>query len=206
MCGRFARTVPVEKIACEFGVTAGCTIPPSRNCAPGTDIALITGGDDYFIRASFWGLMPDWGKNFLKAPLINIRQETLTEKKTFSPLLERGRCLVPADGFYEWKKCAAGRHPYFICLPRKQLFYMAALKNEQGCAVITCPAEPSIAGIHHRMPLIFSREEGYHWFSDTFDSLLRAGPKRFALRAEPVSPSLNDPENEGPLYVEKDGD
>ena len=132
MCGRFARSVPVEKIAETFGARADRDIPSSWNCAPGKEIALILcHGPSCTIQQTFWGVMPAWGKGRLKQPLINIRSETLMQKRTFDKLLREGRCLIPADGFYEWKREGNRKQPVFIRLPGGALFYMAGLQENE---------------------------------------------------------------------------
>lgn len=204
MCGRFARSVPVGKIAGTFGAPAVCDIPVSWNCAPGKEIALILrNGSSCTIQKTFWGVMPAWGRGRLKQPLINIRSETLLEKKTFETLLREGRCLIPADGFYEWTKEGNRKQPMFIRLPGGPLFYMAGLQEKEsekkGCAVITAPSGEKLASLHHRMPLILDREEGLMWLEGDTARLLGQVREPAELQMWPVSSFVNDPGHDSPL-------
>jgi len=204
MCGRFARSVPVGKIAETFGATAAQDIPASWNCAPGQEIALIlSNGASCVIRRNFWGVMPAWGRGRLKQPLVNIRSETLREKRTFDKFLSEGRCLIPADGFYEWKTEGKRKRPVFVRLPGGALFYMAGIRENEsekrGCAIITAPSGEKLASLHHRMPLILDREESLLWLDGDTDRLLAQVREPAELQMWPVSFFVNDPGHDSPL-------
>jgi len=204
MCGRFARTLPVEKIAEIFGAETAGDIPASWNCSPGKDIAVILSeGRFCMIKKSFWGVMPSWGRGRLTNPLINIRSETLLEKRIFERLLSVGRCLIPADGFYEWIKEGKRKRPVFISLPERRLFFMAGLLeregSEEGCAVITAQAGERLSSFHHRMPLIMDKTLGEAWLTGDGRFLLKEAREPAGLQVWPVSSFVNDPEHDSPL-------
>jgi putative SOS response-associated peptidase YedK len=120
-----------------------------------------------------WGLIPSWTRDIRAAkPLINARAETLTDKPAFRLLLKTHRCLIPASGFFEWKKDGKRKNPYYIRLPDEPLFSFAGLydqwHNPEGVTVstytvITCPANPLVAPLHERMPVILSRPGEDRW-------------------------------------------
>jgi len=204
MCGRFARTVPAEKIAEVFGAKAAEAVPASWNCAPGRDVAIILPeGSSFSVQKAFWGMMPVWGKGRLRQPFINIRSETLLEKRTFEQLLRQGCCLIPADGFYEWKTEERGKQPYFVRLPGGPLFFMAGLQDSEdakkGCAVITVRSGARISSLHCRMPLIMDRDEGKAWLDGDTRSLLNKAQEPAGLEIWPVSSFVNNPRNDSPL-------
>lgn len=118
-----------------------------------------------------WGF-PGWNK---KGLIINARSETADEKRMFAPALRTRRCIVPSSGFYEWKKQETGKAKYFFSLPGKKALYMAGLFSEyEGLprfVILTTAANPSMAPVHHRMPLILKSNELKEWlFDDHFAS------------------------------------
>jgi putative SOS response-associated peptidase YedK len=147
--------------------------------------------------------MPAWGRGRLKQPLVNIRSETLRDKRTFDKFLSEGRCLIPADGFYEWKTEGKRKRPVFVRLPGGALFYMAGLRENEsekrGCAIITAPSGEKLASLHHRMPLILDREESLLWLEGDTDRLLAQVREPAELQMWPVSSFVNDPGHDSPL-------
>jgi putative SOS response-associated peptidase YedK len=123
---------------------------------PTDPIAVIMPGKKAAIRS--WGLTAPG----LDHPVINARLETLTEKPTFRPLLDR-RCLIPATGWYEWRKDSTGKHKNRITLPDHQPFFFAGLENGRAATVITCAPSGSIAHIHSRMPVVLGPNHLGDW-------------------------------------------
>jgi putative SOS response-associated peptidase YedK len=165
MCGRFEIHSPVDIIAQIFGVDGrGADYPPNYNVAPGQDILLVTNQGKRRLVRSRWGLVPSWSKELSTGyRMINARAETLAEKKSFKPAFEKQRCLVVADGFFEWKKEGTLKKPYYIRLKSGKPFGFAGLYNvwtspegEQitTSTIITTEANELIQPIHDRMPVI----------------------------------------------------
>jgi putative SOS response-associated peptidase YedK len=155
-----------------------------------------------------WGLIPSWTKDIRAAkPLINARAETLAEKPSFRSLLKSRRCLVPASGFYEWKKEGNRKIPHYFRLTDEPLFSFAGLydswHNPEGVSVstytiVTCEANSLVAPVHDRMPVILSRENEERWLApdpitpeDLKQILVPFLPGR--MDAMPVSDLVNNP-------------
>ncbi len=148
---------------------------PRFNIAPGQLIFAIITDHNQSRRAGFlrWGLVPAWSRDEkIGNKMINARSETLHEKPAFKSLLSRKRCLIPADGFYEWKATGKGKQPVRILFKDERVFSMAGLydtwENSEGqkvhsCTVITTQANDLISPIHHRMPVILKPEEEAIW-------------------------------------------
>ncbi|MDD5457611.1 MAG: SOS response-associated peptidase, partial [Candidatus Margulisbacteria bacterium] len=136
------------------------------NVAPGQDMpVIINKGGSNTISVLKWGLIPSWARDSekFKHGLINARIESLTEKPSFKNLLKANRCLIPANGFYEWKKEGKKRTPYFIHLSNNELLAFAGLYDGGTYTVITTAAKERVAGIHDRMPVILSKGIEQDW-------------------------------------------
>jgi putative SOS response-associated peptidase YedK len=173
MCGRFTLTYSISEVAQAFNVP----VPPSLQIAPRYNIAptqnvvaILPNGTLDVLR---WGLVPSWAKHeSIGSKMINARAETLAEKPSFKRLLNSKRCLVVADGFYEWKKEAGGKTPMYITLKNKELFAFAGLwdswRSPEGeqirtCTLITTQPNDLVVSIHNRMPVILSAEARQEW-------------------------------------------
>ena len=179
MCGRFTQTKSRKE---ELEALGEIELPPlfqSRyNIAPTQKIAVIHQQTPSRIEAGIWGFKnPRSG-----APIINARSETLTERPMFQDLLASNRCLIPADGFYEWK----GKQAYYFQLAQKQLFAFAGLWHDGRCVILTRAANANMRGIHHRMPVILTSSHWKRWL-ETF-CLLKQPP---TLVTRPVSRRVN---------------
>ena len=173
MCGRFTLTYSISEVAKAFNVP----VPPSLQTAPRYNIAptqnVVAILPDETLDVLRWGLVPSWAKDeSIGSKMINARAETLAEKPSFKRLLNSKRCLVVADGFYEWKKEAGGKTPMYITLKNKELFAFAGLwdswRSPEGeqirtCTLITTEPNDLVASIHNRMPVILSAEARKEW-------------------------------------------
>jgi putative SOS response-associated peptidase YedK len=165
----------------------------------------------------YWGLVPSWAKEkSIGARMINARSETLTEKPSFRNAYRRRRCLVLADGYYEWQRTPTAKQPYFVSLASGEPFGMAALWETwtdpatgdplESCAIITGSPVDALGHIHDRMPMILPRAVHDEWLdpanTDTgrLDRLLV--PFAEPLSARPVSSRVNNARNQGPDLVE----
>jgi putative SOS response-associated peptidase YedK len=174
MCGRFVVTTPPEALRQVFGYTEQPNFPPRFNVAPTqpVPVIIIENGVRHF-RLMRWGLLPAWVKDPRQFSLvINARSETLLEKPAFKNAIKRRRCLIPADGYYEWHSSENRKRPYFIHRRDGQPFGFAALSETwmgpngeemDTVAIVTAAASPDLAALHHRVPVTISPEDFDRW-------------------------------------------
>ena len=218
MCGRIVVTRPVDVLAAYFGAgeVVAAERDPSWNVAPGAEIPAVaqtrTGRRLGTMR---WGLVPSWSTDPAGGPRpTNARVEGILDKAHFAESLERRRCLVVVDGFYEWRRPAGGpKQPYLLDLADGSAdpFALAAIwdrnAGEVSCAVVTGPADPELAWLHDRMPVRLRRDQWDEWLDPAnadvagLVALLEA-PATVALRARPVGTRVNNARNDGPDLVE----
>lgn len=216
MCGRFARYSLSRELERYFNaLPPSFEIQPSYNVAPTQEIPVIVQHEDArHIQKRHWGLVPFWAKDISIGPrMINARVETLSSKPAFKAALKHRRCLIPANGFYEWKGEAENKQPYFICLPSGEPLAFAGLYEiwddkeappdvgpYKSCTIITMDASDSVKDIHDRMPLILQPEAFEEWLDPgnkepaKIEELLTT---RFVedLKTYPVSKLVNRVEN-----------
>src|SRR5205085_10050256 len=164
MCGRYTLTVNIKTIAEKFGVEPTLETEPRYNVAPTQNVVtILRNGTDHLAQLR-WGLIPSWAKDeSVGSRMINARAETLAEKPSFKGLLRSKRCLVIADGFYEWKQENGSKTPMYITMKSGEPFAFAGLwdnwKSPDGeqirsCTIITTQPNEVVASIHNRMPAI----------------------------------------------------
>jgi putative SOS response-associated peptidase YedK len=170
VCGRYASSRRPDDLVSFFEVedTPDEMIPPSWNVAPTDPVYAVVQKETRQLRVLRWGLVPSWSKDPKGAArMINARSESVREKPAFRKAYATRRCLVPADGYYEWKPEGAGKQPYYLSTPEP--LAMAGLyehwKTPEGgwlstCAIITTTAPDDLGEIHDRTPLLVPRE---HW-------------------------------------------
>lgn len=219
MCGRYTLTLDPAELMDRFQLTsADVVVAPRYNIAPTQDVAVILDESPRTLSAARWGLIPAWSKDpAIGSRMINARAETLDEKPSFRGLLKKRRCLIPADGFYEWRKNADdSKTPLRITLASGGAFALAGLwdvwKTPQGewlrtCTIITTEPNALMAPIHNRMPAVLTREAEAEWLNKANDdpgylkSLLAPYPAE-AMRAYEVSRRVNSVRNEEPGVIE----
>jgi putative SOS response-associated peptidase YedK len=210
MCGRFAFYSPSEATAALFGVNASITVEPRFNIAPSQYIAAIRETDDSGRELAMfrWGLVPFWAKDpAIGNRMINARAETVSEKPSFRAAYRHRRCLVLADGFYEWKKEGAGKVPYFISLANGEPFAFAGLWETwqsketeeiiQSATLITTAANEFISSVHHRMPVILQPGTADRWLAGDNELLADVAEDSPTFQAWPVDKRVNNARNEG---------
>ncbi|HVB72732.1 MAG TPA: SOS response-associated peptidase [Ktedonobacteraceae bacterium] len=213
MCGRFALTVDIEKIAKTFGVAPTIEITRRYNIAPTQNVVSIVRNGTTHLTELRWGLIPSWAKDeSIGARMINARAETLVEKPSFKGLLRSKRCLIITDGFYEWRQENGHKTPMYISMKDSEPFAFAGLwdnwKSPDGqqlrtCTIITTGPNEVIAPIHNRMPAILLPEARDAWLDTTIKDesllthLLAPYPSE-AMTARAVSRLVNDPKHDGP--------
>lgn len=217
MCGRFTM-IEFGDIAERFNLDDfSMELKPCYNIAPSQKIPVILNHGSYLLDFFQWGLIPSWAKNpAIGTKMINARVETLNEKPAFKNLLRRKRCLIPADGFYEWKRSGTFNQPYRITLKNNRLFSFAGLWDTwssptgeviNSCTVITTTSNELIETIHTRMPAILTPEQEKLWLdpkitdSQFLKSLLRPYPSDL-MTAYEVSKIVNSPKYDQPECIE----
>lgn len=211
MCGRFTRWHTAEEIAKRFEVEAAEEFAEARyNIAPSQAIPVITQPDARSVLVCKWGLVPFWSKDpALGNKLINAKAETLAEKPSFKYALEKRRCLIPADGFYEWDKRGKPAQPMYIHRRDDGLFAFAGLWEEcklldgqllRTCTIITVPPNAVVGDFHQRMPALLRQEDEAVWLAPatkTKEALACLQPfPDGALEAYAVSTAVNSPAHE----------
>ena len=227
MCGRFTLRAPWEEMDALFalGDGPGRNLRPRYNVAPSQPVAAVRAeGEGRRLSMLRWGLVPAWAKDpAIGHRLINARAETAPEKPAFRRAFAARRCLIPADGFYEWeRRGAARRQPWFIGAREGGLFAFAGLwerwrvregarltgaLSEAGpgdmvetCAILTTEANAALAPIHGRMPVILPRDAFGPWLAGEVVPLAPSPPE--ALSAWRVGPLVNSAGNDDPRCVE----
>jgi putative SOS response-associated peptidase YedK len=214
MCGRFAFYSPSEATAALFGVSAPIAVEPRFNIAPGQYIAGIRATDDAGRELSMfrWGLVPFWAKDpSIGNRMINARAETVAEKPSFRAAYRHRRCLLLADGFYEWKKEGAGKVPYFISLASGEPFAFAGLWESwqsketeeviQSTTLITTAANDFISSVHHRMPVILQPDTADRWLAGDDELIADVSRDSPQFQAWPVDKKVNNARNEGEQLI-----
>ena len=207
MCGRFVITSPPEALRQIFGYSEQPNFPPRFNVAPTQPIPVIVieNGQRHF-RLMRWGLLPAWVKDPRKFTLlINARAETVREKPAFKNALKRRRCLIPADGYYEWRAAGQRKRPYFIHRRDGAPIGLAGLAETwigpngeelDTVAIVTAPASADLAVLHHRVPVTIAPGDFERWLDcgapdlDAAMSLLR-GPDDAEFVWHEVSARVN---------------
>lgn len=212
MCGRFTLTKPPDLVTQHFSVPAAAA-SPRYNIAPTQTVWAVRASQDGVreLIQPVWGLIPAWTRELSDAVyLINARAETLSEKPAFRNAFRERRCLIPADGFYEWQQTVGKlKQPWYIQLQDSGLFGFGGLWEEwrspsgeivNSCAIVTVAANEAMAPVHDRMPLILAPEAYDAWLAPR-----EAGPSEILqpypselLRLHPVSTEVNRPGNDHP--------
>ena len=219
MCGRYSEAKLEAQLRKRFRIAKELgDVAPRYNIAPGQDGLVVLGGGERRLARFRWGLVPSWaGDPSVGNRMINARAESLAEKPAFEEAFRRRRCLVPADGFYEWRKTPEGRFPVRFVVKGEELFAFAGLWEEfrpKGgpplftYTIVTTKPNALVAPVHDRMPALLRDDDEELWLDASVDD-----PKRLArvlapfpagrMEAYEVSPRLNSPDNEGPELVER---
>ena len=220
MCGRFSQTATPDMIAEQFEVNEPPLFKPRYNIAPSQQVATIRLNPEAAKRECVmlrWGLIPSWAKDpKIGNQCINAKAETVAEKPSFRAAFKKRRCLVIADGFYEWQLQGKQKQPMWIGLKSKRPFAFAGLwehwKSAEGqpletCTIITTAPNELMQAIHNRMPVILSPSSYDQWLDPTVQQLepLKALLQPYSseeLMAYPVSTLVNNPRHDAPQCLE----
>lgn len=228
MCGRYSLFAPVSDVEDRFDAMFEYAFEPRYNAAPNQSLPVVTNEEPETIQRMEWGLVPSWTDDRSDFGLINARAETLTEKGSFRESYEQRRCVVPADGFYEWTETDGGKAPYRVTLADESVFGMAGLwerwdppQRQTGLGefgggtvqeepdtvetftIVTTEPNDVVGELHDRMAVVLDPEELSTWLhgvDEDRQSLL--SPYDGEMGAYRVPSAVNDPSNDSPAVVE----
>jgi putative SOS response-associated peptidase YedK len=219
MCGRFALWTPPGAITRYFKVNVALDIQPRYNIAPGQNILVVhqPGNAQRAPEMLRWGLIPSWAKEeSIGYKMINVRAESVKVKPGFKVAYKFRRCLIPASGFYEWKKEGSGKQPYLIRFPESDLFALAGIweswkkhasdERIESCAILTTSANGVISRVHDRMPVIIRPDDIDLWldaYSSThrIDTLMRPFDDQ-DMSCHRISKAVNNVKNDDASLIQ----
>jgi putative SOS response-associated peptidase YedK len=230
MCGRYTLFTPQPELEERFDAHARGEIEARYNCAPSQQLPVVTNDEPEVLRSLRWGLIPSWADDD-STSFINARSESAREKRSFREAFDRRRCLVPADGFYEWVERAGGKQPYRVAFEDDRPFALAGLWERwrppqvqtgldafgggagaddaddgvvESFTILTTEPNDLVADLHHRMAVILDPEEEATWLHGDADEAADVlGPcPDDELVAYPVSTRVNSPANDDPSLID----
>ena len=210
MCGRFVLSSDADRLADHYGLGTVPVFSGGYNIAPSAQVPVVRRPTGRELALCHWGFIPHWVKEPVLKP-INARAETLTGKPYFRDAFKRRRCLVPANGYYEWCAGNGGKQPFFIRMAEEDLFSFAGLWSSwqgpdgpvESCVIITTSAKEELADIHDRMPAIIAPDDYDAWLDAGGQDLLR--PCAGEMETYPVSSRVNSPHNQGEALIQPVG-
>ncbi|GAM10381.1 putative SOS response-associated peptidase yoqW [Geobacter sp. OR-1] len=218
MCGRFTSLLTPELLAVIYEIHAKIDLQPRYNIAPTQDILVVredSAGVRYpsYVR---WGLIPHWAKDkSIASKMINARSETVHEKPAFRQAIRSRRCIVPASGFFEWSATPTGKFPHYITMRDESPFSFAGIwetwkasdgSDAETCTILTTSANPLMATIHDRMPVILHQGEFRLWLDPTVNDprelqrLYQPYPAEL-MQEWQVSTAVNSPRHSDPNCI-----
>ena len=204
MCGRFTLTSEIKQLEEHFRAGGRFDYHPRYNIAPSHEIPIVRSSETGREFAScHWGLIPHWSQPNSPYKAINARAETLAAKPFFRDAFRKRRCLIPANGFYEWKKKNGQKQPYYFHLQDNDLMAFAGLweywegedKHIESCTIITTAANELMQPVHDRMPVIIDPKDYEKWLESGDETLLT--PYTGEMNCHPVATYVNNPKNDG---------
>ena len=220
MCGRFTLTDPDADLAVQFNLPEIPEMSPRYNIAPTQPVAAVRIAPGTALREMVllrWGLIPFWAKDLsIGARMINARSETVAEKPAFRAAFRRRRCLVVADGFYEWQKQNGAKQPYHIRLQDTRPFAFAGLWEHwegpdgseiESCTLLTTQPNDLLKPLHNRMPVILHPRDYNLWLDPEIQDTSALRPlfhpyPPHDMEAYPVSRWVNSPDNDEPRCIQ----
>jgi putative SOS response-associated peptidase YedK len=215
VCGRYTLATPSPAdLRARFPVGESVEIKPRYNVAPGDDVLAVTTDKEGAPRGELlrWGFVPSWAKGpGTGLKMINARVETVAERPAFRRAFERFRCLIVADGFYEWRREPTGKQPFHITRSDREAFAFAGLwsiwyddagDKLRSCTILTTTPNATVAPLHDRMPVILARQDEAEWLDHStrpqrlYELLAGLGDAETAVR--PVGLAVNDARYDGP--------
>jgi putative SOS response-associated peptidase YedK len=219
MCGRYTLSSPSDELALLFDLSELSPVPPRYNLAPTQEAAVVrvaAPGEPRRLDLLKWGLIPYWAQEAsIGNRMINARAESVAEKPAYRWSFKKKRCLIPADGFYEWQRTNGAKQPFYIHMQDGRPFAFAGLwesweRGAEGavrtCAILTTEANALVGEVHERMPVIVAPDAYDVWLDpaserDELIGLLGSYPED-EMEAYPVSRFVNSPSNNDPRCIE----
>ncbi len=217
MCGRYTLKTPLSVLTERFDIEESpSSVTASYNIAPTQQVAtVLSENGKRKLEMLRWGLIPSWANDpEIGNKMINARAETVAEKPSYRRAFKKSRCLILADGFYEWQKTDSGKQPFHIRMRDESPFAFAGLWESwdkgdglRSCTIITTDANALVAEVHNRMPVILHPEDYEMWLDPDFDerepltTLLKPFPAE-AMETYMVSRRVNKPSNNEPGILE----
>jgi putative SOS response-associated peptidase YedK len=215
VCGRYTLATPSPAdLRARFPVGESVEIKPRYNVAPGDEVLAVTTDKEGAPRGELlrWGFVPSWAKGpDTPLKMINARVETVAERPAFRRAFERYRCLIVADGFYEWRREPTGKQPFHITRSDGEPFAFAGLWSVwyddaggklRSCTILTAAPNAAVAPLHDRMPVILARHDESEWLDSSTPPQrlyeLLAGLRDSDTALRPVGPAVNDARYDGP--------
>lgn len=220
MCGRFDLHLPRELLEEIFGISISRDIMPRYNIAPTQEIAVVRTNPEHKRQLDFlkWGLIPSWAKDpSIGSKMINVRSETVHEKPAFRTALKHRRCIIPANGFYEWEAVEGKKKPLYVKMKDDSLMLFAGIWDHwkpgegdeiESCSILTTSSNDLIAHLHDRMPVILDIDDIDFWLDphlvqpSPLQSLFRPYPSA-KMYMYPVIDIVNSPKNDNPACIER---
>ena len=210
MCGRYSLHASPQVVALQFGLASVADFQPRYNIAPTAQVLILRDREAAMVR---WGLVPRWAKEpSIGARMNNARAETVAHKPSFREAYRKRRCLIPANGFYEWRAEGGRKQPYYVIPSRNDLFAFAGLWERwhgpngalETCAIITTSANAKMQAVHDRMPVILAPEHYREWLAGG-EGLLQSCPDD-AIEIRKVGRAVNVARNDSPALIEPSED
>ncbi len=218
MCGRIVLKAPARQVAQEFDLATVSELVPRYNIAPTQPVATVVPGADgvRVLRRMQWGLIPPWSRDPRDGGrMFNARSETVAEKPAFREAFATRRCLVPVDGFYEWRRHGRERQPFYFASAEGRLLALAGVwarweypggEAIESCSLLTTTANDLMSPIHHRMPVIIPPEARQSWLTTPAAAAAQLVPllapsSPGLLRMHAVSPAVNRVGHDGPELI-----
>jgi len=217
MCGRFSQSSSPQQYAEQFGISTDLSLKARYNVAPTDQVVACCLSDEgeKILTTLHWGLIPSWSKGPDKRfSMINARAETVASKPAYRGPFRKHRCLIPADGFYEWKQ-EDGKQPYYVHADANNPLVFAGIwdhwQDESGdrinsCSIIVCDANEQMHRLHERMPVILPADKWDDWLGEkSVDALqeMLVPYKGNDLEIYPVSRLVNSPTHEGEELIKR---
>jgi len=219
MCGRFVAKSEKDELINEFGIDIfESPVAISYNIAPFQAVGVIINNNGIRYTPLVWGLVPSWSKDVkIGYKMINCRSETILEKKSYRDAFKRRRCLIPADGFYEWRREDKNKTPFFIYLKSEKPFCFAGIweiwQDAEGnelhsFSILTTSANRLIKAIHDRSPVIIPKEHYHLWLTTPETEINKLLPllkpyEKEEMDMYPVSSIVNSPKNNNPDCIKR---
>jgi putative SOS response-associated peptidase YedK len=218
MCGRYSLHSNPHVVALQFGLHHPPEYEARYNVAPGTPVLAVRADSSHARSGTWlrWGLIPAWAKDpGIGNRLINARAETVIDKPSFRTAFQRRRCIIPANGYYEWTPAGGRKQPYYIRPRDDELFGFAGLYERwngadrpvESCTIITTDANALTRPLHARMPVILPVEAYAHWLDpenpdlDALAALLKPAPDE-RMQVYPVGMRVNNVKNDDSALIE----